>query len=185
MASAAEASIQAWEVVPGLARLAGLRADLLQARTEAAAAERDLAPLRAEHAGHASRLRHRLAALARAADEKAETADAAVRAVAQEAENQKASADRAREEEREASSAATAARTRLEVLDSGRRRGVELGHSPTLTTPPADHRDIVARSPGRACWRARGDRGGDGATESGAGLPSEPGSAARLGVERC
>ena len=144
VASAAEASIQAWEVVPSLARLAGLRADLLQARTEAAAEERDLAPLRAEHAGHASRLRHRLAALARAADEKAETADAAVRAVAQEAENQKASADRAREEEREASSAATAARTRLEVLDSRRRRGVELGHLPTLTTPPADHRDIVA-----------------------------------------
>lgn len=144
VASAAEASVQAWEVLPKLARLAGLRANLVQARTEAAAEERDLALLRAEHAGHASRLRHRLAALARAADDKAETADAAGPAAAQQAENHKASADRAREEEREASSAATAARTRLEVLDSRRRRGVELRHLPTLTTPSADHRDIVA-----------------------------------------
>jgi hypothetical protein len=143
-ASAAAASVQAWEVVPSLARLATLRADLLRAQKEAEAEEADLAPLRAEHARHAARLRHRLGALAVAADAVAEAADADRLAAVQVATDEKASADRAREEERAASSAATTARTRLEMLDSRRRRGVELGHLPALATPPAEHRDIVS-----------------------------------------
>ena len=142
-ASAATASAQAWALVPSLARLAGLRADLARAERDAEAEEEDLAPLRAEHAGHAARLRHRLEALATAADGAAATAEACRQAAAQTVSDEKAGAEQAREEEREASSAATTARTHLEVLDGRRRRGVELGHLPTLMTPPAEQRDII------------------------------------------
>ena len=142
-ASDAAASVRAWEIVPSLAGLAGLQANLDQAQQEAAAEEADLAPLRAEHARHAAGLRHRLEALATAADAVARAADADSRAAAQTARDEKASADQARAEEREASNAATTAQTRLEVLDSRGRRGVELGHLPALTTPPAEHRGIV------------------------------------------
>ncbi len=142
-ASDAAASARAWEVVPGLAGLAGLRASLDQAQQEAAAEEADLAPLRAEHARHAAGLRHRLEALAIAADVVARAADVDSRAAAQAARDEKASAGQARAEERAASNAATTARTRLEVLDGRRRRGVELGHLPALKTSPAEHRDVV------------------------------------------
>lgn len=142
-ASGAAASALAWEVVPSLAGLAGLQADLRQAQQEAAAEEADLAPLRAEHARHAAGLRHRLEALATVADAAARAADAERRAAAQAVTDEKASADQARAEEREASSAATAARTRLEVLDTQRRRGVQLGHLPAITTPPAEHRGFI------------------------------------------
>ena len=142
-ASAATASAQAWALVPSLARLAGLRADLARAERDAEAEEEDLAPLRAEHAGHAARLRHRLEALATAADGAAATAEACRQAAAQTVSDEKAGAEQAREEEREASSAATTARTHLEVLDGRRRRGVEPGHLPTLMTPPAEQRDII------------------------------------------
>jgi hypothetical protein len=142
-ASSATASIRAWEVVPSLAGLAGLKADLDRAEKEAAAEEADLAPLRAEHARHAARLRHRLEALATAADAAAGAADTARRAAAQAVTDEKASAEQARREEGEARNAATKARTRLEELDSRRRSGVERGHLPDFTTPPAEHRDIV------------------------------------------
>jgi hypothetical protein len=142
-ASSATASIRAWEVVPSLAGLAGLKADLDRAEKEAAAEEADLAPLRAEHARHAARLRHRLEALATAADAAAGTADTARRAAARAVTDEKASAEQARREEGEARNAATKARTRLEELDSRRRSGVERGHLPDFTTPPAEHRDIV------------------------------------------
>lgn len=143
VASASTAAVQAWALVPSVAKLAGLRADLRRAERDAEAEEEDLAPLRAEHAGHAARLRHRLEALATAADGAAATAEADRQGAAQTVSDEKARAEQAREEEREASSAATAARTHLEVLDGRRHRGVELGHLPTLTTPPAEQRDIV------------------------------------------
>jgi len=142
-ASSATTSIRAWEVVPSLAGLAGLKADLDRAEKEAAAEEADLAPLRAEHARHAARLRHRLEALATAADAAAGAADTARRAAAQAVTDEKASAEQARGEEGEARNAVTKARTRLEELDSRRRSGVERGHLPDFTTPPAEHRDIV------------------------------------------
>jgi hypothetical protein len=142
-ASSATASAQAWEVVPSLAGLARLKADLDRAEKQAEAEEADLAPLRSEHERHAALLRHRLVALATAADEAAGTADADSRAAAQTVRDEKVNADRARAEEREASSTATTARTRLEVLDSRRRRGVELGYLPAAATPPAGHRDVV------------------------------------------
>jgi hypothetical protein len=142
-ASSATASARAWEVVPSLARLAGLKADLSRAQQEAAAEEADLAPLRAEHARHAVRLRHRLEALATAADAAERAADTALRAAAQAVTDEKASAEQARKEEREARSAATEARTRLEMLDARKRRGVQLGYLPDLTTPPAEQRDVV------------------------------------------
>jgi hypothetical protein len=145
-ASEAAVSAQAWEVVPHLATLAALEASLEQARLEAAAEEADLAPLRTEHARHAAGLRHRLEALATAADTTAQAADADSRTAAQTAKDEKASADRARAEERDANNAATTARTRLEGLDSQRRRGVELRHLPAFTTSPADHREIVSGS---------------------------------------
>jgi hypothetical protein len=142
-ASVAAASAQAWALVPSLARLAGLRADLDRAERDAETEEEDLAPLRAGHAGHAARLRHRLEALATAADGAVATAEADRQAAAQTVSDEKASAEEARKEEREASSAATTARTHLQVLDGRRRRGVELGHLPTLMTSPAEQRDIV------------------------------------------
>jgi hypothetical protein len=142
-ASSATASIRAWEVVPSLAGLAGFKADLDRAEKEAAAEEADLTPLRAEHARHAARLRHRLEALATAADAAAGAADTARRAAAQAVTDEKASAEQARREEGEARNAATKARTRLEGLDSRRRSGAERGHLPNFTTPPAEHRDIV------------------------------------------
>jgi hypothetical protein len=142
-AADAATSARAWEVVPSLAGLAGLQANLDQAQQEAAAEEADLAPLRAEHARHAARLRHRLEALATAADATARAADAERRAAVQAVADEKASAEQARAEEREASSAATTARTRLDVLDNRRHRGVDLGHLPDLATPPVEHRDIV------------------------------------------
>ena len=142
-ASSATASIRAWEVVPSLAGLAGLKADLDRAEKEAAAEEADLAPLRAEHARHAARLQHRLETLATAADAAAEEADTARRAAAQAVTDEKANAEQARREEGEARNAATRARTRLEELGSRRRSGVERGHLPDFTTPPAEHRDLV------------------------------------------
>jgi hypothetical protein len=142
-ASSATASARAWEVVPSLARRAGLKADLDRAQQEAAAEEADLAPLRAVHARHAVRLRHRLEVLATAADAAERAADTARGAAAQAVTDEKASAEQALKEEREARSAATEARTRLEVLDARKRRGVQLGYLPDLTTPPAKHRDVV------------------------------------------
>jgi hypothetical protein len=142
-ASDAAASVQAWEVVPSLAELAGFKADLDRAEKEAAAEEADLAPLRAEHTRHAARLWHRLEALATVADGRARKADTKRRAAAQAVTDERASAEQARGEERDARSAATKARTRLEELDSRRRRTVQLGHLPDLATPPAEHRDIV------------------------------------------
>jgi hypothetical protein len=143
IASAATASARAWEVVPSLAGLAGLKADLDRAEKEAAAEEADLAPLRAEHAQHAARLRHRLEELATKADAKELTADSKRRVAAQAVTDEKERAEKARQEEREAREAATKARGRLEELDNRRRWGVTRGHLPDLATPPAEHREIV------------------------------------------
>jgi hypothetical protein len=143
VASGATASARAWEVVPSLAGLAGLMADLDRAEKEAAAEEADLAPLRAEHARHAARLRHRLEELATKADAKEQAADTERRAAAQAVSDEKERAEKAREEEREARDAATKAQGRLEELDNRRRRSVQLRHLPDLVTPPAEHRDIV------------------------------------------
>jgi hypothetical protein len=143
VASGATASARAWEVVPSLAGLAGLKADLDRAEKEAAAEEADLAPLRTEHARHAARLRHRLEALAAKSDAKERAADTERRAAAQAVTDEKERAEKAREEEREARDAATKARGRLEELDNRRRWGVARGHLPDLTTPPAEHRDII------------------------------------------
>ena len=143
VASGATASARAWEVVPSLAGMAGLKADLNRAQQEAEAEEADLAPLRAEHARHAARLRHRLEALATKADAKELAADTERRAAAQAVTDEKERAEKAREEEREARDAATKARGRLEELENRRRWGVARGHLPDLATPPAEHRDIV------------------------------------------
>jgi hypothetical protein len=102
-----------------------------------------VAPLRAEHARHAVRLRHRLEALAMKADAKEQAAETERRAAAQAVTDEKERAEKAREEEREARDAATKARGRLEELDNRRRWGITRGHLPDLTTPPAEHRDIV------------------------------------------
>lgn len=143
VASGATASARAWEVVPSMAALAGLKADLDRAEKEAAAEEADLAPLRAEHARHAARLRHRLEALATRADAKEQAADTGRRAAAQAVTEEKERAEKAREEEREAGNAATKARVCLEELDNRRRSGVERGYLPDLTTPPSEHRNVV------------------------------------------
>lgn len=143
VAAVATASARAWEVVPSLAGLAGLKADLDRAQQEAEAEEADLAPLRAEHARHAARLRHRLEVLATKADAKEQAADTERRAAAQAVTDEKERAEKAREEEREARNAAATARARLEELDNRRRWGVARGHLPDLTTPTAEHREIV------------------------------------------
>jgi hypothetical protein len=143
VASGATAAARAWEVVPSLAGLAGVKADLDRAQREAEAEEEDLAPLRAEHGRHAARLRHRLEVLAMKADEKELAADTKRRAAVQAITDEKGMAETARQEEREARDAATKARGRLEELDNRRRRGVARGHLPDITTPPAEHRDIV------------------------------------------
>jgi hypothetical protein len=143
VASGATASARAWEVVPSLAALAGLKADLDRAETEAAAEEADLAPLRAEHARHAARLRHRLEELAAKADAREQAADRERRAAAQAVTDEKERAEEARKEEREARDAATKARGRLEELDNRRRWGVVRGYLPDLTTPPAEHREVI------------------------------------------
>lgn len=143
VASRATASARAWEVVPSLAGLAGLKADLTRAQQEAEAEEADLAPLRAEHARHAARLRYRLEGLATKAGAKEQAAGALRRAAAQAVTDEKERAETAREEEREARDAVTKARGRLEELENRRRWGVARGHLPDLATPPAEHRDIV------------------------------------------
>lgn len=142
-ASRGAAEARAWETVPGLARLSLLRADLDRTRAEADAEEADLAPLRAEHARHAARLRRRLEQFALTADEDAAAAGASRQSAIETAAAEKENAARAREEERAAGSAAAEVRTRLDILDGRRRRGTELGHLPSPATPPAEHRETV------------------------------------------
>ena len=139
MAEEASAHARAWELVEQLAARVDLKNALSQAEKEAAAEEKELAPLREEHARHATRLRRRLTALADAADRDAKDADEQQQAVEETAQAEQELADAAFVDQTEATAEDAAARAKLEALGERRREGVKRGHLPAENTPPAEH----------------------------------------------
>ncbi|MGI8336750.1 hypothetical protein ACRYCC_42985 [Actinomadura scrupuli] len=135
--------VLAWETTLQLATVVELRSRLAQAQQAAAVEEEQLAPLRQEHARHATLLRRRLDTLAEEADFAAELADeqreTAEETLAHEEELEK----RAHTDKATAAAEESRARTKLETLDERRRDGVTRGYLPTHSTPPRTHLDAV------------------------------------------
>ncbi len=130
---------RAWDLVEQVAAQVDLKRTLAQAEADAAAEEKELAPLREEHARHACKLRLRLHALAEAADLAVQEAESQQRAAAETAQREQDLADQALKEQREATAYEASAEAKLEALGARRREGVKRGHLPAETTSPQEH----------------------------------------------
>jgi hypothetical protein len=142
-AAQTSALARAWEVAQHLAVLAEERGALELARQAAAAEESELAPLRADHACHAARLRARLEELAEEADFAADLADEQQQDVEETARCEAEFVRQARDELGQATADESQARTRLEIFGQRRADGVRDGHLPAVDAAPDEHVQIA------------------------------------------
>jgi hypothetical protein len=146
LAKEASTQARAWGLVGDLAAQADLASSLARAAHEAAAEEAELAPLRDQHARHASRLRLRLTTVAEEADLAGARAAEEQQTASETADREQQLAEQAQEEQQQATADEAAARTQLDALDQRRQDGVRRGHLPAETTAPGPHlADVTAQ----------------------------------------